>query len=352
MSKPRKFAVIGAGAWGTALAGVLIRAGRDVLIWARTPEIAATINSTHANPLYLPDMRLDPRISATSDIAAAASCDAVLLVTPSQHLRAIGALLDRHLTARTPVVICAKGIEQGTGRLMTEVVAETLPGRPMAVLSGPTFAAEVARGLPTAVTLACADAGLGAKLVTAIGTTTFRLYLSDDPVGAEIGGAVKNVLAIACGICAGRKLGDNARAALMTRGLAEMMRLGMARGAKPATLMGLAGLGDLTLTCNGPQSRNMSLGIALGGGRTLADIMAERRSVAEGVHSAGAVVALARQLSIEMPISAAVDAIVNGGADIDRAIAGLLERPFNIESTSLPGGRRAKSKLARRTSID
>jgi glycerol-3-phosphate dehydrogenase (NAD(P)+) len=335
VSKLQKISIIGAGAWGTALAGVLTRAGRDVTIWARTPEIAATINASHENPVYLPGVRLDPRVRATSDMADAALCDTALLVAPAQHLRAVAEQLSKHFKKNSSVVIGAKGIEQGSGLLMTEVVAQALPGRPMAVLSGPTFAAEVARGLPTAVTLACGDAGLGAKLVTAIGTATFRPYLSDDPVGAEVGGAVKNVLAIACGICAGRKLGDNARAALMTRGLAEIMRLGLARGAKPATLMGLSGLGDLTLTCNGPQSRNMSLGIALGEGRDLADILAERRSVAEGVHSAGAVVALARRLNIEMPISAAVDAIVNRGADIDRAIAGLLERPFRIETTSL-----------------
>jgi glycerol-3-phosphate dehydrogenase (NAD(P)+) len=335
VSKLQKISIIGAGAWGTALAVVLTRAGRDVTIWARTPEIAATINASHENPVYLPGVRLDPRVRASADMAEAAPCDAALLVAPAQHLRAIAEQLSKHLKKNTPAVIGAKGIEQGSGLLMTEVVAQALPGRPMAVLSGPTFAAEVARGLPTAVTLACGDAGLGAKLVTAIGTATFRPYLSDDPVGAEVGGAVKNVLAIACGICAGRKLGDNARAALMTRGLAEIMRLGLARGAKPATLMGLSGLGDLTLTCNGPQSRNMSLGIALGEGRPLADILAERRSVAEGVHSAGAVVALAARLNIEMPISAAVDAIVNRNADIDRAVAGLLERPFRIETTSL-----------------
>ncbi|MGH6933197.1 MAG: NAD(P)H-dependent glycerol-3-phosphate dehydrogenase [Dongiaceae bacterium] len=346
MSRLQKFAVVGAGAWGTALAGVLTRAGRDVTIWARMPETATTITSRHENPIYLPGVRLDPRIRATSDFAEVARCDAALLATPSQHLRAVAGQLDKHLKKNTPVVICAKGIEQDSGLLLTEVVAQVLPGRPMAVLSGPTFAVEVARGLPTAVTLACGDAGLGAKLVTAIGTATFRPYLSDDLVGTEIGGSVKNVLAIACGICVGRKLGDNARAALMTRGLAEIMRLGLARGAKPATLMGLSGLGDLTLTCNGPQSRNMSLGIALGEGRKLADILAERRSVAEGVHSAGAVVALARRFNIEMPISEAIDRIINRDADIDRAIAGLLERPFRIETTTLPSRQRAAGKLA------
>jgi glycerol-3-phosphate dehydrogenase (NAD(P)+) len=344
VSKPRgrtlqRLSVIGAGAWGTTLAAVLRRAGRDVTLWARTPEVAQVIGESHQNPLYLPGVRLEAMIRATADLAEAAACDAVLLVTPAQHLRAVAARLAPHLAPGTPVVICAKGIEDATGLLMTEVVGATLPDRPMAVLSGPTFAAEVVRGLPTAVTLACTDAALGRLLVAAIGTATFRPYLSDDPIGAEIGGAVKNVLAIACGICVGRRLGDNARAALMTRGLAEIMRLGLARGGQPATLMGLSGLGDLTLTCNGPQSRNMSLGIALGEGRKLAEIMAERRSVAEGVFSAAAVVALAARHGVEMPISAAIDAIVNRGADIDRAIAALLERPFMQERTRLPVGK-------------
>jgi len=328
-----RIAVVGAGAWGTALAMVLRRAGREALIWARTPDIAETINRQHQNPLYLPDLPLDPAIRATADPAAVADSDIVLLVTPAQHLRAVAGALAPHLPETSPLVIGAKGVEQQTGMLMTEVVAAALPGRPLAVLSGPTFAAEVARGLPTAVTLACAEPILGASLVQAMGTATFRPYLSDDPVGAEIGGAVKNVLAIACGICIGRRLGDNARAALMTRGLAEIMRLGLARGAALATLMGLSGLGDLTLTCNNRQSRNMSLGIALGEGRRLANILAERRSVAEGVFSAGAVVDLAGRFGVEMPISAAVDAIVNRAADIDTTIAGLLERPFTQEAS-------------------
>jgi glycerol-3-phosphate dehydrogenase (NAD(P)+) len=233
--------------------------------------------------------------------------------------------------ATTPLVICAKGIEQTTGLLMTEVLAQELPGHAISVLSGPTFAAEVARGLPTAVTLATDDPVIGALLVETIGTSTFRPYLSDDPIGAEIGGAVKNVLAIACGICSGRRLGENARAALLTRGLAELMRFGVACGGKAVTLMGLSGLGDLTLTCSSPQSRNYSLGVALGEGRALTKILAERRSVAEGVFSARAVVERARRLAVDMPISATVDAILNHGADLDRSIAALLERPFKAE---------------------
>jgi len=231
-----------------------------------------------------------------------------------------------------PVVICAKGIEIKTGALLTEVVAEVLPQAPRAVLSGPTFAAEVARGLPTAVTLACADAALGARLVAALGSRALRPYLADDPVGAEIGGAVKNVLAIACGIVIGRGLGENARAAIVTRGLAEMMRLAEAKGGRAATLMGLSGLGDLTLTCTSAQSRNFSLGLALGGGQSLAAVQAGRRSVAEGVSSAPATVALAARLGIEMPIAAAVDAILHRAAAIDAVIEGLLSRPFRSET--------------------
>ncbi|WP_119460627.1 NAD(P)H-dependent glycerol-3-phosphate dehydrogenase [Rhodospirillaceae bacterium SYSU D60014] len=329
----RTIGVIGAGAWGTALASVTRRAGRAVLLWAHEAEVAAAINKDHENPLFLPDVSLDPGIAATADLAAAGEADALLLVPPAQHLRAVTGALAPSLPDGTPIVLCAKGVEQETGRLMSEVVAETLPGRPVAVLSGPTFAAEVARDLPTAVTVAAADPVLGRRLVEAIGTPHFRPYLSDDPVGAEIGGAVKNVIAIACGILIGRRLGDNARAALITRGLAEMVRLGLAKGAREATLMGLSGLGDLTLTCSGPQSRNLSLGIALGEGRPLADILDGRRSVAEGVFTAASVTQLAERLGVDMPIAAAVNAILHRGADINETIAGLLARPFRAEAT-------------------
>jgi glycerol-3-phosphate dehydrogenase (NAD(P)+) len=328
----RRIAIVGAGAWGTALATVARRAGRDVVIWARSPDIAAEINSDHSNKTYLPDIALDPAIRATSDLAALRDADAVLWVTPAQHLRDVAARAVSHVREGAPVVLCCKGFEQGTGELMTEVAGEALPKSPIAVLSGPTFAGEVARGLPTAVTLAGADAALARDLVQALGTPTFRPYLSDDPIGAEAGGAVKNVLAIACGIAIGRKLGDNARAALLTRGLAEIMRLGLALGAQPATLMGLSGLGDLTLTCNGRQSRNLSLGIALGEGQKLAAFLAGRRTVAEGVSSAGAVVARARSLKVEMPIADAVDAIVNRSAEIGQTISALLSRPFKEEA--------------------
>lgn len=328
-----RLAIIGSGAWGTALACVARRAGHDATLWAREQAVADAINGGEGNPVYLPDIALEPGIVGTADMAAAvADADAVLMVAPSQFLRKVASRMRPHLADGVPVLLCAKGIEHDTLALMTEAAADALPDSPLAVLSGPTFAREVAQGLPTAVTLACGDAALGQRLVDLIGIPLFRPYLSDDLVGAEIGGAVKNVLAIACGIVTGRKLGDNTRAALITRGLAEMARLGVAKGGKPETLMGLSGLGDLTLTCNGPQSRNMSLGMALGEGRALQDVLAERNSIAEGVFSAASVVALAGTLDVEMPICAAVDQVINHGADIDRAIAGLLNRPFRAES--------------------
>ena len=331
-----RIAIIGAGAFGTALACVARRAGSEAIVWARDKAIAASIAASRGNPTYLRDIPLPAGIEATTDMALAlAGADAVLLAVPSQFLRGIAATLRPHLPAGAPVVLCAKGIERQTGALMTEVVAAELPAAPVAVLSGPTFAREVALGLPTAITLASADTRLGQRLVEMLGSSAFRPYLSDDPVGAEIGGAVKNVIAIACGIMVGRGLGDNARAATMTRGLAEIVRLGRALGGRPETLMGLAGIGDLSLTCNGMLSRNLTLGVALGEGRALADILAERRSVTEGVATAASVVDLAGRKGVEMPIASAVDAIVNRGAEIDRTIAGLLSRPFRGE---LAGG--------------
>ena len=327
----QRIGIIGGGAWGTGLAVTARRAGRDVVLWAREAEVVVAVNGRHENPLFLPGIALDPDIVATGELAAAAAAEAVLLVVPAQHLRSIAAALAPVLLAGTPVVLCAKGIESGTGAMMSEIAGELLPQAPLAVLSGPTFAGEVARGLPTAVTLATGDAALGQRLIAALGTRSFRPYLAADVAGAEIGGAVKNVLAIACGIVVGRRLGDNARAALITRGLAEMMRLAVAKGGRAETLMGLSGLGDLTLTCTGIQSRNHSLGIALGEGKALAEILGARRSIAEGVASAAAVAGLAERLAIEMPIVAAVDAIINRGAAIDETIAALLGRPFRSE---------------------
>ncbi|HLI19740.1 MAG TPA: NAD(P)H-dependent glycerol-3-phosphate dehydrogenase [Stellaceae bacterium] len=332
MSAMQRFGIIGGGAWGTALAQVLRRAGRDVLLWAREAEVVAAINDSHANPLFLPGIALDPAIRATADVADAARCDALLLVAPAQHIRAMSTQIAASLRARTPVVICSKGIEEESGALMSEVVAAALPQAALAVLSGPTFASEVARGLPTAVTLAISDDALGQALIAALGTREFRPYLSDDVAGAQIGGAVKNVLAIACGVVMGRGFGDNARAALITRGLAEMVRLAVAKGGKAETLMGLSGLGDLTLTCCSEQSRNHSLGLALGRGEGLDHYISGRRSIAEGVSSAAATAALAKKLGVEMPIVAGVDAILHRGAAIDQVIEALLTRPFKAEA--------------------
>ena len=322
--------VVGAGAWGTALAATARRAGRDVTLWAREPEVVASIQSGGRNVLFLPDIELET-VHATGDLADMAGKDALLLVVPSQFLARVCRDLKPHIGAGVPVVLCAKGVELTTGRLMSELVADELPGAPLAVLSGPTFAAEVGRGLPTAITLAAADPALAGALATALGGPMFRPYITDDVIGAEMGGAVKNVLAIACGVVEGRGLGQNARAALITRGLAEMVRLAVAKGARSATCMGLSGLGDLMLTASSVQSRNYSLGVALGQGRQLADILAERRSVAEGVDSATSVTALAGRIGIDMPICAAVAGLVEGRVSIDDTIAGLLSRPFASE---------------------
>lgn len=324
--------VVGGGAWGTALALTARRAGRDVMLWAREAAVVDSVNADHVNADFLPGVPLDPAIRATSDHAEIARADAVLLVPPAQHLRAACRALAPHWRQGIPAVICAKGVELSSCSLMAEAVAEELPGAVVAVLSGPTFAIEVARGLPTAITLACADAALGRKLVAALGTPSFRPYYSDDLIGAQVGGAVKNVLAIACGIVEGRGLGDNARAALITRGLAELTRLAVAKGGRLETLMGLSGLGDLILTASSTQSRNYSLGFALGQGRALADILGERRSVTEGVHTAGAVMALAGRLGVEMPICAGVEAVINQGVGLDDAIRQLLSRPFRAET--------------------
>jgi glycerol-3-phosphate dehydrogenase (NAD(P)+) len=324
-------AVLGAGAWGTALAQVAATAGREVLIWAREAEVVESINRDRLNPLFLPGLPINSGIRATGDLAEAAGAELILAVSPAQHMRSVLRALRAALKPGAPVVLCAKGVERGTLALMTDVLAAEIPEARAAVLSGPGFAKDVARGLPTATTIASLDHELAARVVATIGLPTFRPYVARDLVGAEIGGAVKNVIAIACGVALGRQLGDGARAALITRGFAELTRLGLAMGARAETLAGLCGLGDLVLTCASLTSRNTSLGAALGEGRALADVLAERRSVAEGMESAPAVVALAARFGAEMPISEAVEAILSGRRGIDDAIAALLSRPFKEE---------------------
>lgn len=326
-----RVAVIGGGAWGTALAALARRGGAAVSLWARDDAVVEAINSGRGNPDYLPGVDLPAGIRATGDLAeAAAQADAVLLVTPAQAVRATAAAMAAALPAGVPVAICAKGIERGSLLLMSEVMAEVAPDTPVAAASGPTFAGEVARGLPAAITIAAEDEAVAELFVEALGQPSFRPYVSDDIVGVQLGGAVKNVIAIACGVVVGRGMGESARAALVTRGLAEIARLAAACGGRPETTMGLAGLGDLVLTCGSRQSRNMSLGAALGEGRTLDAILAGRRSVAEGVQTTAAAVGLAARRGVDMPIVSAVDSILEGAA-VDDVVAELMARPFRHE---------------------
>jgi glycerol-3-phosphate dehydrogenase (NAD(P)+) len=320
--------VVGGGAWGTALACLARRADRRVTLWSRDPAVASAIARDRANPVYLPGATLDAGIEAASDLTALGNCDVVLLVCPAQAVREVAV----RLTGDAPVVICAKGIEASTGQLMPEVLADVLPGRPVAMLSGPSFAEEAMQGLPTAVSIATADPALGRTLAASLAAGAFRPYWTHDVLGVALGGAVKNVLAIAAGIVEGRGLGHNAAAALVTRGFAEMARLGQAMGAELETLTGLSGLGDLVLTCHGPLSRNRSLGAALGKGTPLAQYLRSRRQVIEGEATAPAVLARAARQKIEMPICAAVDAILHRGADLDEAIRALLARPLRREA--------------------
>jgi glycerol-3-phosphate dehydrogenase (NAD(P)+) len=323
--------IVGGGAWGTALAQTLRLAGREVVLWVREAEVADEINASRSNTAFLPGVTLDAGLRATRELGEIAALDVVLMVAPAQHVRAVAGELRAHVGSGKPIVVCSKGLEQATGKLLGEVLAEALPQAMLAVLSGPSFAADVARGLPAALTLAAAEETLGEALAAALGSRTLRIYWSSDVVGVQLGGALKNVLAIAAGIVEGRALGASAHAALVTRGFAEMRRFGEALGARPETLMGLSGLGDLLLTCGSAQSRNMSLGRALGQGQTLQAVLGSRRSVAEGVYTAAAVVRLAAAKGIDMPICQAVYAIVEGRLGIDAAIEALLSRPQRAE---------------------
>lgn len=334
MSGIQNIAVIGGGSWGTALAQIFAQAGRDVILFARDAGLAEKINTTHENPTYLAGAKLDARLKATADLAAAVkTAQLVMLVTPTQYLRDTMKKLAPLLPAAVPVLNASKGIEMTTGYLLSEVAAEILPGHPYAAFSGPTFATEAVRGLPTAITLATsADAKIAQTWATALRGRAFRPYLSDDVIGVEIAGALKNVIAIACGIVEGRGLGQNAKAAVMTRGIAEIRRLGVKRGAKPETFLGLAGLGDLTLTCSSMTSRNYSLGFELGQGKPLKQILAERKSVSEGVTTSWAVADYAAAHDVDMPICLAVKEILHNGANVDDIVMGLLSRDLKNEN--------------------
>ncbi len=338
--------VIGGGAFGTAMGCVLRRHGHDVTLWAREAEVVAAINRDRENPLFLRGVELPEGLVATGDLAAAIEGALfVLLVPPAQRMREVTAQLRPFLPDGIPVVSCSKGIERTTCALMSQVIEETLPGAPVAVLSGPSFAADISVDRPTAVTLACADPVLGQRLEVDIGGPHFGAYLTDDLVGAQLGGVMKNVMAIGCGIVAGRGLGNSMRGTLVARGLSETVDLGLAMGARLETFLGLSGIGDIDLSCNSPQSRNMSLGIALGEGRRLDEVLGERITVQEGVHSASAVVALAGRLGVEMPIAAMVDRILNHGAEPAREIDDLLALPFGIERKVVPWLRRGPAAI-------
>lgn len=321
-----KIGVIGGGAWGTALAQVAARGG-EVMLWAREPEVVESINGRRENVAFLPGVPLSSGVRATGLLPDLRGCDALLVVVPAQH---VGAVLEATPVGDTPLVLCAKGIEAGTRRLVSEVAHAAHPSAPIAVLSGPTFAHEVAAGLPTALTLACADDKLQARLAARLASPSFRPYGSNDVVGAEIGGAVKNVLAIASGVVEGADLGQNARAALISRGFAEMTRFGIARGARPETLAGLSGLGDLVLTCSSTNSRNFSLGLGLGRGGRAADLLSDRRTVAEGAFTAPVLAEAAAAAGIDMPITEAVCRLLEG-VPARAVIETLLARPLRDE---------------------
>ncbi len=329
MSAFAHIGVIGAGAWGTALANAAARAGRQVTLWTRDPAHAAEMAATRTNPSRLPGAALEPDITPTADLTQAGRADAVLFVTPAQTLNTLAPALALAMRPLSPLVLCAKGIDRATGHFLGDLAADALPGRPIAMLSGPSFAIDVARGLPTAVSLACADAVIAEALAGALSSASFRLYHGTDLRGVEIGGAAKNVLAIACGVAIGKGLGESARAALVARGFAELRRFAAAYGAKAETLMGLSGLGDLVLTCGSAQSRNFSLGLELG--RGVSPDAATGGKLAEGALTAPVLVDLARARGVEMPIAEQVAALVAGRVTVEAAMGALLARPPRSE---------------------
>lgn len=330
----QKIGIIGAGAWGTALAQCLANADREVLLWAREPSVVEAINTKHENTNYMPGLALNPNIQATESLSATTECDTILLVTPAQFVRHTLEALKGDIVKGKPLVICSKGIEIETGQLMSQVAQQEVPNATIAILTGPTFASEVAAGNPCAVTIAATDKDVAQEIREGVGNRVLRPYITDDLLGAQIGGAVKNVIAIACGVIMGRELGENARAALLTRGLAEMGRLATAMGAKKSTLMGMCGVGDIMLTCSSMQSRNYSLGFELGQGKSLQDIMSDRKgkAVTEGVHTAKALKVMARHHAVDMPIAEIVHRCLGEGLSVDEAIDIMLERPLK------PGG--------------
>lgn len=324
--------IIGGGAWGTALAQSFAGAGKKSIIWAREEQVVNSINVTNENSLFLPGIKLHDNIRATASLSEAAQADILILVPPAQYLRATLESLKPDLTEKKVLVICAKGVEIESGLMLSQIAKDVVPASPIAILTGPTFASEIARGLPSAVTLAMKDKESAKALAEILSSRTLRMYASDDVVGAQVGGAVKNVIAIGCGIIEGKKLGDSARAALVTRGLAEIARLASALGAKKETLMGMCGVGDLILTCSSMQSRNFSLGAALGQGKTLKEILDSRNSVTEGVYTAKALMIMAKNNAVEMPISEAVYNCLQEGADVGQIIAKMLDRPVKTET--------------------
>lgn len=323
-----RIGVIGGGAWGTALAQVASAKGDETLLWALEPDVVEAVNQRHENSAFLAGVPLSLAIRATSDLAQLDDCDAWLAVTPAQHMRSV---LERAANCDKPLILCSKGIEEQSGELLHKVAKQACPHASVAVLSGPTFAHEVAQGLPTAVTLAAEDSRLAEQLRARISLPTFRIYVSDDVAGAEVGGAVKNVLAIACGVVEGKGLGQNARAALIGRGFAEMTRFGLAFGARRETLAGLSGLGDLVLTCSSTSSRNYSLGKGIGEGHSAADLLSDRKTVAEGAFTAPVLARLAREKKIDMPIVEAVDSLIAGRANVDQVLDAILTRPPRAE---------------------